>query len=186
MVLQILLWLAVVLLVIFTLTVIMPIHVVLSWQSGPAKHATVFLRLFGGTSPVVRVFDSSKPTKAKAKEMPARKTRKRRHRTGKHGWVPHGDLLAEGMALLRRLVGVVHIDQLQLDAEVGLGDPAETGQLFGQLCPLIYATGGHVQVRPNFDTVCFRGSALAHVHFTLIGLIWPFVRFGWRVFGPIR
>jgi hypothetical protein len=184
---QILLWVGVALLVLITLTLtltlILPIHVALSWQSDPAKPSTVLLRLFGGVTPAIKVYDSSKPSKPKKKA--ADKAPKRRKERGR-GWVPKGDVLSEGMALLRRLVGAVHIDTLWLDAEVGLGDPAETGQLYGQLCPLIYATEGHVLVRPNFEAACLQGSALARLHFAPLGLIWPFARFGWRMFGPVR
>ncbi|MCK0097325.1 DUF2953 domain-containing protein [Yoonia sp. F2084L] len=183
MALQILLWFGVALLALITLTMILPIHAVLSWQSDPAKQSTVLLRLFGGVSPAIKVYDSSRPPKPKTKT--AGKAPQRRKERGR-GWVAKGDVLAEGVALLRRLRGAVHIDVLRLDAEVGLGDPAQTGQFYGQLCPLIYTTGGHVFVRPNFDQACLRGSALARLHFTPLGLIWPFVRFGWRMFGPVR
>ena len=184
MALQVLLWLGVSLLVLIIFTMITPIHVELSWQNNPAKRATVLLRLFGGVSPAIRVYDSAAPRKP---EKPARKRSKRKRRkSGTQSWVPHGNILTEVMALLRRVLGAIHIDMLHLDAEVGLGDPAETGQLFGQLCPLIYTSGGHVTLRPNFDRACLQGTALAKFHFSLLGLLWPFLRFGWRVLGPVR
>lgn len=183
MALQILLWLGVSLLVVISLILILPIHVALSWQSDPAMPSTVRIRPFGGVSPAIKVYDSGKPSKPK--KHVARKDRRRRSK-GRGGWIPRGNLLAEGMKLFRRLLSAVHIDDLYLDAEVGLGDPGETGQLYGQLCPLIYTTGGQVMVRPNFDKACLRGAALARLHFTVIGLVWPFARFGWHVFGPVR
>ncbi len=181
MVQQLLLWLGVALLVLITLILVTPIHITASWQSDPAKPSTVLLRLFGGGFPAVKVYDSRKPVTARKKAD--RKTPKHRKT---RGWVSHGDMLVEGIALVQRLLGAVHIDDLRLDAEIGLGDPGETGQLYGQLCPLIYTTRGHVSVRPNFDMACLQGAALARLHFTVLGLIWPFVRFGWRVFGPVR
>ena len=183
MVLQVLLWIGVVLLMSIALMVLLPIHVGLSWQSDPAKPSMILLRLFGGVFPAIRVYDSAKPSKAKAKAAP-KAPKRRKARRG--GWVPNGVALAEVMALLRRLLRAVHIDALQLDAEVGLGDPGETGQLYGQLCPLIYTARGHVFVRPNFNRACLQGSGLAQLHFTPLGLIWPFIRFGWRVFGPFK
>jgi hypothetical protein len=183
MALQVLLWVGVALLLSIALVVLLPIHVALSWQSDPAKPSTVLVRLFGGIFPAIKVYDSDTPPKARRKSAP-KAARQRKARRG--GWKPKGDVLAEATGLLRRLLGAVHIDALQLDAEVGLGDPAETGQLYGQLCPLIYATRGHVSVRPNFDRACLQGSALARLHVTPFGLIWPFIRFGWRVFGPVR
>jgi hypothetical protein len=183
MVLQVLLWLVVALVVLVILLVVLPIHVLALWQSDPAVPSKVLLRPFGGVSPPIKVYDSHKPRKAGQKAAPKARKHQKARRSGR---MPQGDVLAEGMVLLRRLTGAVHIDTLLLDAEVGLGDPADTGQLFGQLCPLIYTTGGHVNVRPNFDAACLRGSALAQVHFSVLGLVWPFARFGWRVFGPVR
>ena len=184
MALQVLLWLGVSLLVLVIFLVITPIHVVLFWQNDPAKRATVLLRLFGGVSPTIKVYDSSKLPKP---DKPARKhSKQKRGRTGRQRWNLRGDILPEAMTLLRRVLGAIHIDLLHLDAEVGLGDPAETGQFYGQLCPLIYTTGGHVTLRPNFERACLQGTALAKFHFTLLGLFWPFVRFGWRMFGPVK
>lgn len=183
MALQILLWLGLSFLVVIILFLILPIHVVLSWQSDPAKQSTVLLRLFGGVFPTIRVYDSSKPPLAKKL---VRKNRKRRGKTRKRGWNARGDLLPEVLVLARRVLGAIHIDVLRLDAEVGLGDPAETGQLYGQLCPLIYTTAEHFILRPNFEKACFQGSAMAQIRFTILGLIWPFARFGWRMFGPAR
>mgnify|MGYP001818779644 CR=1 FL=1 len=185
MALQILLWLFVSLLGVIVVVMVTPIHVVLSWQNGPAKRALILLHLFGGVSPAIRVYDSSKP--AKKDKKPARKPRKRKARkTAGQGWMARGNILSEAVTLLRRVLAAIHIDVLQLDAELGLGDPAETGQLYGQLCPLIYASGGHVRIRPNFERACLQGTALAKFHFTVLGLFWPFVRFGWRVFGPMK
>ncbi|MFT7147060.1 MAG: hypothetical protein ACJASZ_001942 [Yoonia sp.] len=184
MALQVLQWLGASLLVLIIFTMIMPIHVVLSWQNDPAKRATVLLRLFGGVSPTIRVYDSTKPQKP---NKPARKRRKRQLRkTGTQGWAPRGNMPTEAVTLLRRVLGAIHIDVLHLDAEVGLGDPAETRQLYGQLCPLIYTTGGAVTLRPNFDRACLQGTAVAKFHFTLLGLLRPFMRFGWRAFGPVK
>ena len=183
MALQILLWVGVALFMNMALIVLLPIHVALSWQSDPTKPSMVLLRLFGGVVPAIKVYDSGKASTPNRKT--AQKNPKRR-KEREHGWVPREHTLVEGMALLRRLLGAVHFDVLRIDAEIGLGDPAETGQLYGQLCPLIFTTGGHVFVRPNFDQACLHGCALARLHFTPLGLLWPFARFGWRMFGPIR
>lgn len=181
MILQVLLWLGVALLAVAALLVLLPVHVALSWHSDPTKPSTVCLRVFGGLAPAIKVYDS---TAKSTKQKPAQKPRGPRRKRSGRMWRPHGDILAEALSLIGRLRDAVRFDALHLNAEIGLGDPAETGQLYGQLCPLIYTAGGHVTVQPNFETACLRGSALARLHFTLLGLIWPFVRFGWRLFGP--
>lgn len=183
MVLQVLLWLGTVVLVISVLFVLLPIRVVLSWHSDPVRPSTVFLRPFGGVSPPIKVYDSTR--KRKPKKPPAT-ARKRHHKGVGRGWNARGDVMAELSRLLGRLIGAVQIEDLHIDAAFGLGDPAETGQLYGQLTPLIYTTRGHVQLHPDFETACLQGSAVAQVRFALIGLIWPLVAFGWRVFGPLQ
>jgi hypothetical protein len=180
MVLPVLLGVGVALLVIIALIVLLPIHVAFSWQSDPAEPSTVSVRPFGGVFPAIKVYNSVKRSKTTPKALPKRSKARR------GGLVPHGDVLAESVALLRRLLLAIHFDNLQLDAEFGLGDPGETGQIYGQLCPLIYATGGHVQVQPNFTDACLRGSARAQLHFSVLGLIWPIISFGWRRFGPFK
>ena len=169
MALQILLWFGVSLIVLVIFLVITPIHVVLSWQNDPAKRATVLLRLFGGVSPTIKVYDSSKLPKP---DKPARKhSKQKRGQTGRQRWNQRGDILREAVTLLRRALGAIHIDLLHLDVELCLGDPAETGQFYGKLCPLIYTTGGHVTLHPNFGRACLQGTALAKFHFTLLGLL---------------
>ncbi|MGJ8623103.1 MAG: DUF2953 domain-containing protein [Yoonia sp.] len=176
-----LLWLGLALLAVAALLVLLPVYLALSWHSDPAKPSTVRLRVFGGLAPAIKVYDS---TAKSTKQKPAQKPRKRQRKPFGRRWKPHGDILAEALSMIGKLRDAVRFDALHLNAEIGLGDPAETGQLYGQLCPLIYTTGGRVTVLPNFETSCLRGSALARLHFTLLGLIWPFVRFGWRLFGP--
>lgn len=179
MALQVLGWLGVIVLGLLILLIILPVRIVVSWQSDPARRATVLLRPFGGVFPAISVYDSTRKT---TPDPPARPTRKRRGR----GRRMRGNVVGEVTALLRRVLAAIHLDALMLDAEFGLGDPADTGQLFGQLCPLIHATGGHVQLRPRFDGACLHGTALAQFRVTPLALAWPFVGFGWRVFGPRR
>lgn len=183
MALQVLLWLGVVLLVLIALIVILPVHIALSWQSDPVRRATILLRPFGGVSPAITVFDSTREHPPK----PPRK-RPRKHGKARRTWsrAPGGNVVAEAIMLVRRMLAAIHIDALRGDVEFGLGDPAETGQVYGQLCPLVYGAGANVQLRPNFNAACLRGKCSARVRLTLIGVAWPIVGFGWRVFGPLR
>lgn len=181
MALQILLWLGVALLVLVGLLVCLPVYVALSWQSDPVRRSMVLLRPFGGVSPPIKVFDSTDKRKSKEKR-PDRKKPKRRKRDR----ALRGNVATEAVTLLRRVLGAIHFEGLHLDAEFGLGDPAETGQLFGQLCPLIYGTGMDVQIRPSFNATCLHGNAQARFRVTPIAVAWPFVGFGWRIFGPGR
>ncbi len=177
MVLQILLWLGVAVLALVILLVTLPIRIMASWQSEPAKQATILLRPFGGISPPIKVYDSTRKQKRAGRK--ARKPKKK-------GRALRGNVLAEAVRLLRNVLGAFHFEALHLQVEFGLGDPAETGQLFGQLCPVIYGSGADVRLVPNFDKICLHGRALARVRVRPIAVVWPFVGFGWRVFGPGR
>lgn len=183
MALQVLLWLGVALVVLVVLFLILPVRIVLTWQSDPVRRTTVLLRPFGGVSPSLPVFDSTRKRKPKPKpKSAARKTPKQRRTPGRIS----GNVLSEAVMLLRRVVGAIHFESVHLDAEFGLGDPAETGQLFGQLCPIIYGAGANLHLRPNFGRACFEGEAAARLRVTPAAVAWPFVGFGWRVFGPGR
>ena len=73
----------------------------------------------------------------------------------------------------------IHLDRLSLRAVFGFDDPADTGQVFGQLTPWIYGMPREkcdVQVRPEFDGRRFEGSAEIAVHLTLLAVAWPLLR----------
>lgn len=199
MVFQILLWVCVAMVAVMVLGVVLPLHITLRIQSARALHGVLLLRPFGGVFPQLRVYDSArrrqmapdhanpKPKKTTPKHRSARWTSR-----GRAGGV-RGNPLPEALTLLRRVLHAFHVDRLHVDAEVGLGDPAETGRVFGQLCPVIYGVGPYgatdrlgVNLRPNFDDACFHGSAEAALRVTPIAVIWPLMAFGWRVFGPAR
>lgn len=184
MVLQILLWLGVVLLALLGLLVFLPIYFAVKWQSDPVRRTSVLVRPFGGVSPEITVFDSTRKRPGKDKPFDRKKPHRRKFGRQKKGRPLRGNVVTEALALLRRVLGAIHIDALRVDAEFGLGDPAETGQVFGQLCPVIYGTGADITLRPNFDTACLRGSGLARFRVTPVAVAWPFALFGWRVFGP--
>jgi hypothetical protein len=181
MALQILLWLGVALVVLVGLLVCLPVYVAVTWQSDPVRRSMVLLRPFGGVSPQIKVFDSTHRRKPWQKRSGRKKPGRR-----KEGGATHGNVVAEAATLLRRVLGAIHFDALRLDVEFGLGDPAETGQLFGQLCPVIYGAGADVRLRPNFDVACLRGYAMAQFRVIPVAVAWPFASFGWRVFGPSR
>lgn len=182
MVWQILLWSCAALFSGFVLVLVLPVRVQCTWQSDPAKHAMIHLRPFGGVFPAICVYDSSR--KKTDNPKPPRRKHKKNRKTG--GITLRSIALSDVVDLLTRFMHAFQIEVLQLDAEFGLGDPAETGQLYGQLTPLIYLSGPHVRLTPNFAETCLRGRALVHFRFTLVGLMWPFVRFGWRVLRPVR
>jgi hypothetical protein len=151
----------------------------MSLQSDPTKRATVLLRPFGGATPSIKVFDSARKAKPK-------KSRKKTRKQGKGGKLQRSFVIAEVPALIGRMLRTIRIEVLRLDAEFGLGDPADTGQVYGQLSPLIFASPWQVNLRPDFGATCLRGTAFAQFRVVPIAFAWPLVGFGWRLFGPFR
>jgi hypothetical protein len=85
-------------------------------------------------------------------------------------------------ALLRDTIAGVHLDRLEAQGRFGLADPAETGMLWGQLCPLLWAPpwrGGRVSltIMPDFDRPGFSGEGQLALHLVPLRLAWPALRF---------
>lgn len=92
--------------------------------------------------------------------------------------------------LLARLAGRVHVDRLCLDADMGLGDPALTGEAFGLATPILYALPRddrwQVALRPDFNAERLEGSASLDLRLTPLALVPPLADFGWRVLRGAR
>lgn len=148
----------------------------------------VVARPLGGAGPPLPLADSSrkrveKPEK-EARSANARKSRKRKRR-----WAGRGPRAALAVPdLMAGLLRCIRVRSLSLDAEFGLGDPADTGLVYGLLTPLIYGCPrrGAVSIRPVFDRSVLKAALDARISVTPITLALPFLRFGWRIIGPFR
>jgi hypothetical protein len=87
--------------------------------------------------------------------------------------------------LTRGLLRAVRVERLRVDGAFGLLDPADTGQLFGLLCPLLYglppSARREIALRPMFDGPSLTGEAEGRVAVTLAPALGAAIRFGWRV-----
>ncbi|PUB17479.1 DUF2953 domain-containing protein [Yoonia sediminilitoris] len=184
MAVQILLWSGVALALMILPLVSLPVYVQMSLQWNVIRRATVSLRPLGGVFPSIMVYDSSrKPTPSKQKQ-PTRKRKKRMQRRRRRG--VRGEVLAELPHVIGRMLHAIKFDFLRVDADFGLDDPADTGQLFGHLTPLIYGPLGQVNLRPDFGGACLRGTATAQFHVTPVALVRPMLGFLWRLLGPFK
>jgi hypothetical protein len=144
-----------------------------------------------------------KPAAAKREEkaVPEKETRPRRRKRGRTRWpryalaVSRADgLITRGLRLVRDLVLGLRIRELILDIRFGLDDPADTGQLYGSLCPVLIPieslTASRVHVEPEFDGPALNGvfsGALRLVPLRVVGSLLVFVcsppalRAGWAV-----
>ena len=169
--------LLVALLALIVLVLVSPLRIELVLRKDTALVFSAALRPLGGFGP--RIGLSGRRKAPPADKEPGRKRPFEARRV-----VPAIARLAA--AVLRR----IRIRALILDAKFGSGDPAETGQLYGMLAPLVYgslpARRLQISVQPVFDRAVLSGRAELDVSVVPAALIGPAVRFGWDAFGPVR
>jgi hypothetical protein len=82
---------------------------------------------------------------------------------------------------LRRCRRWIGIREIRGRARVGLGDPADTGQVIGILQPLVAATDElprvDLQLVPDFEAARLEGELQAGIRAVPVGMIPPFVAF---------
>lgn len=165
--------------------VAMPVRFDLRLAADTGLRYGVFVRPFFGTGPEIALVDSSRAAKPAKK----RKAVAKRKKTSR--WRPSARaLLAAGPELLRGLLRAVRFERVRLDAVFGLDDPADTGQLYGMLCPLIYTSipsqHATIDLRPVFDRPVLKGALEAQFRVAPLRIAGALIRFGWRIFRPVR
>lgn len=80
--------------------------------------------------------------------------------------------------------------RLRLEGRIGTGDPAETGRLWGALCPLLYSDllprNAVVALQPDFTGPRFELRADAELRILPLRVLWPAARLGWNLWGALR
>ena len=113
----------------------------------------------------------------------------RRHGKPRHSHV-NGAVVRAVPSLIAGIVQRIHLAELHIDADYGLDDPADTGQLCGLLMPLQFVSplpaSVSLDLRPDFTKRCLNGRLTAVVRFTAAALLIPVAQFAWRAFGPFR
>ena len=162
-----------------------PVRLKVLGRNAPRVRWMLTAKLFWGLSPQVRIYDSSrrrakKRDKAAPKRASQEVTRTRR--------VDGPRFVTAALKLIVEILRRVSIVRFRIDADLGLGDPAQTGQLFGFLAPVVY--GGprtskiSIDLRPDFVSARASGQIDIELSFVPAAFILPGVRFAWRAFGP--
>ena len=90
-------------------------------------------------------------------------------------------VISHTLKLVQRLMRATKIRELELDLVFGLGEPAETGQLYGVVRPAaIYVesiTPLNISVEPDFQKAILRGSFNASIRIYPIRIIPPLILF---------
>ncbi|MDJ0637975.1 MAG: DUF2953 domain-containing protein [Paracoccaceae bacterium] len=163
------------------LLLILPLRLELQLTRAEALQFSAALRPFGHIGPRIPMSSRRKPAKPK-KKSPARKEKKRQSNPMR--------IAQPAIRLVTELLATVRFETASLNVRFGLGDPAETGQLYGQLIPLVYSTTRcprvRMEVEPVFDEATLTGRAALDLSVVPARLIAPILRFGWSAFGPTR
>lgn len=185
----IILWLLGGMLVVVCLALITPIFVRVHLSTSPQLAYRVEVRALAGLAPRLTVSDGPRkgpasgprPTKKPAGPKQRQKPRRKGVQLCVVRAIP---------ALIKGVLERIHLAELHVDADFGLGDPADTGRLCGLLMPLQYASPMPASValdlRPDFTGPCLKGSLTAVFRVTVAALVVPFSQFAWRVYGPRR
>ncbi|MFW8595065.1 DUF2953 domain-containing protein [Cribrihabitans neustonicus] len=166
----------------FALLLFTPLHLELMVQNETCLAFKAAFRPCGGFGPRLTLSRRGRP------DQSAKTRRKRGRRRGGTGARPLR-VAAAALWLAAEILRRVHICKLVAEGTFGTGDPAETGQLFGLLAPLIYAPAWsrrlRFEVEPDFSRACFSGRAELVLSVVPVALLGPAARFGWRAFGPV-
>lgn len=163
-----------------------PVMLALTLEMSPTWRLSTSVRLIGGLTPAISFRNDGRKnqqikteTAAKAKGRALRRSSTDIFRA--ISATPR--LLAE---ILRRL----RINHLAVDADVGLGDPADTGQLFGMVLAVTHAMPSKqnvsIVIRPDFAKSRASGRIDAELSFIPLTLIGPGARFAWHIMGSRR
>ena len=170
----------VVVLAVCLLVLVMSVRLTLLAETRPKWRARVKLALLCGWVPDIGVYDTSlkkrqKPA-ADVRKVQAKKKLVKRRSIGPRDWI---GLLSD---ILRRL----RFDHLRVDAKVGLDDPADTGALYGMLCPIVYSLGSRraeIHLEPDFQNAGLDARIDTAIEVRPVALIPPLWQFAWRAFG---
>lgn len=181
--------LAVTVLAALVAALVTPVKLEFTMRSSPKRRVKVAARLFGGMAPAIVVHDSDRQrAEQKERRTAVKPKRSARERMSREALARVRRTVIATPRLLADLLRPIHIEQLTVDADIGLADPADTGQVLGLLAPLIYSRLASdvvsIAVRPDFMTPGFSGEVFAKLSVTPVAFIAPAVRFAWQVFGP--
>ena len=172
-----------VLLILAVAALMTPVKLGFTLRTSPTWRLKIAARLLGGLAPPIPIHDS-------ARRRPKKKTP-----TAKRTWAiaPRrasariARVIAAAPRLLAGLLRPFHLERLTIDADIGLADPADTGQLFGLLAAVNHSrppnSAVSIAVRPDFTGPGASGELDAVLSFVPVAFIPPGIRFAWRLFG---
>mgnify|MGYP001814103871 CR=1 FL=1 len=142
------------------------------------------IRVFWGLSPRLRIPIRRQRPKRKKQPRPSSKRKGRPPRWTSFSTESAADLFASAGDTLRAMFGRIHVEACRLSVAFGLDDPADTGLVYGLITPAVYGLGSkrcRVSDEPDFSHRRFAGQAEVELRFTPVAVVWPAIRFGFRL-----
>lgn len=139
----------------------------------PAPRLRLRLSLLGGLVPAIPVVDSARKS-ARPESRDARPASRRKRRGGGRGL----HRLRGLPDLVPGLLRAFRLRHLRMEADFGLGDPAETGMVYGLLAPILWQRA--VVLRPDFTRARLSGHLDAEIGLVPARLLPPLARFALR------
>jgi len=194
--LAVLFWTMLAIVGLIVILALLPLRVRVVVRSAPRAHARVELRLFGGLSPWIGIFDSARSGRPEMEEPEGAQDHEEakapKRKKGRARRVDVWRMIGALPDLARGLLRVFRVDRLDVEGVFGLGDPADTGAAYGMIAPPLVAAGyalgrpHAVRVTPDFDRLAVEGRAEAEITVMPARAVPPALRFLWTVFGPRR
>ncbi len=163
------------------LLLVVPVDIHIHINKEAAFHSLVRVRwLFGLITKEIK--NQKKPRRAKSEAR--KKKKKAKKKRGKNIRLIFALLRTRGLipALTRFLWNIlrqIHIRELKIELRLGMGDPGETGMLFGLMGPLLLNTRTllplDIQIKPDFLNASLHGNCQATIRLIPIQFIMAFV-----------
>ena len=181
---MILLWLLAAILLLLLAVVATPVRVEFRATADEVVRFAVAVRPFGRFGP--RISMPASRTSVQVSEKPVKATHTKQREPAKNRRKSRRDywsVFRAAIELFQSVLSKFHVARADVDVRFGVDDPADTGQAYGMLVPIIYGFPGHrridVNVEPVFDGALLHGKAALDITFTPLLLIKPAIRFGW-------
>lgn len=177
----ILVWLLIVVAIIVAAALFLPFGMRVEADLDGSPRARLTVQPFGTSGPWLALWETGQTP-------PSRKERTSVKRGKSSGSAKR--LVKAGFRLAGDILSLVRLRAFEFDVKFGCEDPADTGQLFGAMAPLLYGTQGlecaHIHVEPVFGRKVLTGRATVEVAIVPIALLLPTLRFGWASIGRSR
>lgn len=175
-----------VLLVLASTVLVTPVKLAVTIRTSPRWRLKVVARLLGGLLPAISIHDNAH----RRRQRRPPKTRKKLRIGSRQTSARLIRVISVTSQLLAGLLRPIHLRRLTVDADIGLADPADTGQLFGLLAAVIHSRpptpAVSIAVRPDFAGLRGSGALDAELSFIPVAFVPPGIQFAWRVFGSGR